>query len=91
MRVPILSFRETNSALVGTWYVSIWLGEVQRDLSREQQGTFFGAGLRLRPTRGVASPLPRHGVHQGSPLLVKGDDGLWWLGKISANTTEDGV
>ena len=32
----------------------------------------FGAWLRLRPTRGVASPLPRHRAPQGSPLLVQG-------------------
>ena len=33
---------------------------------------FFGAGLRLRPAHGVASPLPRHSAPQGSLLLVQG-------------------
>ena len=33
---------------------------------------FLGTRLRLRPTRGVASPLPRHNAPQGSPLLVQG-------------------
>ena len=33
---------------------------------------FFGAGLRLCPTREVAPLLPRHGAPQGSPLLVQG-------------------
>ena len=51
----------------------------------------LGAGLRLCPTRGVAPLLPRHGAPQGSPLWYKGEDGLRWLGKISASTTEDGV
>ena len=31
----------------------------------EQRRTFFGARLRLRPTRGVDSLLPRHGAPQG--------------------------
>ena len=32
---------------------------------------YFGARLRLRPTRGVASPLPRYGGPRGSPPLVQ--------------------
>ena len=28
---------------------------------------------------------------KGAHFWYKGDDGLWWLGKISARTTEDGV
>ena len=28
---------------------------------------------------------------KGARFLCKGDDGLWWLKKISASTTEDGV
>ena len=38
----------------------------------EQRRTSFGPGLRLRPKRGVASPLSRHGAPQGSPLLIQG-------------------
>ena len=34
--------------------------------------TFFGARLRLRRTRGVASPRRRHSDPQGSSLLVQG-------------------
>ena len=28
---------------------------------------------------------------KGARFLCKGDDGLWWLKKISASTTEDGM
>ena len=28
---------------------------------------------------------------KGAHFWYKGDDGLWWRGKISASTTEDGV
>ena len=28
---------------------------------------------------------------KGARFWYKGDDGLWWLNKISASTTEDGV
>ena len=28
---------------------------------------------------------------KGAHFWYKGDDGLWWLGKITASTTEDGV
>ena len=38
----------------------------------EQRRTFFGGRLRLRPTRGGASPLPRHGAPRGSPPLTQG-------------------
>ena len=57
----------------------------------QQRGTFPGAGLRLCSPRRLAPSLPRHSTSQASPLWYKGDDGLWWLGKISASTTEDKV
>ena len=37
---------------------------------RGTTASVLGAGLRLRPTREVASPLPRHGGPQGSLWLV---------------------
>ena len=49
-------------------------GLVRRSVSSPgtKGSVFFGAGLRLCPTRGVAPLLPRHGAPQGSPRLVQG-------------------
>ena len=49
-------------------------GLVRRTVSSPgtTRSIFFGTGLRLNPTRGVAPLLPRHGAPQGSPLLVQG-------------------
>ena len=38
----------------------------------------------LRPCRNTVLP-------KGAHFWYKGDDGSWWLGKINASTTEDGV
>ena len=72
-------------------YRRMLIGAAQRELSRNNGERFSVARLRLRPTRGVVSPLPRHRVPKGAHVQYKGDDGLRWLGKISASTTEDGV
>ena len=58
--------RQTNRL-----YRRMRIGAVQRELSRNNGEHFLAPG-RLRPTRGVASPLPRYGAPQGSPLLVQG-------------------
>ena len=46
---------------------------------------FWVAGLRLRPSRGMASPLPRHRAPQGSPLLIQGRR---WVVVASKNQRE---
>ena len=53
-------------------YRRMRIGAAQRKLSPNHGERFFGAGLRLCPTRGVTPLLPRHGASQGSPLLVQG-------------------
>ena len=52
---------------------------------------FFDAGLRLSPTRGGLRCYSDTVLPKGARFWCKGDDGLWWLKKISASTTEDGV
>ena len=76
--------RQTNRL-----YRRMRIGAAQRELSRNNRERFLAPGLR--PTRGVVAPLPRHGASQRSPRLVQDYDGLWWLGKINASTTEDRV
>ena len=63
----------------------------QRELSRDNGERFLAPGYacvpraeRLRRYRGTV-------LSKGPHFRYKGDDGLWWLGKISASATEDGV
>ena len=51
----------------------------------------FGTGLRLSPTRGGLRCYSDTVLPKGARFWCKGDDGLWWLKKISASTTEYGV
>ena len=63
----------------------------QRKLSRNRGERFLARGYAcvshtewLRRYRDTVLP-------KGAHVLYKGDDGFWWLGKISASATEDGV
>ena len=63
----------------------------QRELSRNSWERLLAPGYACFPReewlrRYHDTVLPK-GIH----FWYKGDDGLWWLGKISASTTEDGV
>ena len=67
------------------------LGAAQRKLSRNHGERFLAPGCAcvtraewLRRYRDTVLP-------KGAHSWYKGDDGLGWLGKISASTTEDGV
>ena len=78
--------RQTNCL-----YRRMRIGAAQRELSRNHDERFLAPGyacvLRaewLRRYRDTALP-------KGAHFWYKGDDGLWWRGKISASTTEDGV
>ena len=64
----------------------------QRELSRNEGERFLAPSYAcitrtdwLR--RFSKTVLPKKGVH----FWCKGEDGLWWLGKISTSTTADGV
>ena len=67
------------------------IGAARRKLSRNHGECFLAPGYACVPRaewlcryRDAVLPKVAH-------FLYKGDDGLWWLGKMSAGTTEDGV
>ena len=67
------------------------IGAAQRELSRNKGIRFLAPGYAcvtgadwLRLYHDTVLPKGAHFRH-------KGDDGLWWLGKISTSTTEDKV
>ena len=67
------------------------IGAAQRELSRNNGERFLAPGYAC-VTR--ADWLRRYHdtvLPKGAHFLYKGDDGLWWLGKISASTIEDKV
>ena len=69
----------------------MWIGAAQRELSRNKGERFLAPGYACVPR---AERLRRYHdsvLPKGAHVWYKGDDGLWWLGKISASTTEDGV
>ena len=72
-------------------YRRMRIGAVQRELSRNNCERFLAPGYACVPrTEGLRryrdTVLPKR-----IRLLSKGDDGLWWLGKINASATEDEV
>ena len=78
--------RQTNRL-----YRRMRIGAAQRELSRNNGERFLAQGDACVPR---ADWLRRyHGtvLPKGAHFWYKGDDGLWWLGKISASTTEDKV
>ena len=67
------------------------IGEAQRELSRNNWERFLAPGNACVPR---ADWLRRHHntvLPKGAHFWYTGDDGLWWLGKISASTTEANV
>ena len=78
--------RQTNRL-----YRRMRIGAAQRELSRNNGERFLAPGYAcvtraewLRRYRDTVLP-------KGANFWYKGDDGLWWLGKISARTADDGV
>ena len=72
-------------------YRRMRIGAAQRELSRNNGERFLAPGYSCVP---LAECLRRYRdtvLPKGAHFWCKGDDGLWWLGKISASTTEDGV
>ena len=67
------------------------IGAAQRELSRNNGERFLAPGDACVPRvnwlrRYYDTVLPK-----GARFCYKGDDGLWWPGKISASTTKDKV
>ena len=78
--------RQTNRL-----YRRMRIGAAQRELSRNNGERFLAPGYAcvtraewLRRYRDTVLP-------KGAHFWYKGDDGLWWLGKVSARTADDGV
>ena len=72
-------------------YRRMHIGAAQRELSRNNGERFLASGYSCVP---LAEWLRRYRdtvLPKGAHFWYKGDDGLWWLGKISASTTEVGV
>ena len=78
--------RQTNRV-----YRRMQTAAAQREVSRSNSERFLAPGYGCVPhveglSRYSATVLP-----SGAHYWYKGDDGLWWLGKISASTPTDGI
>ena len=67
------------------------IGAAQRELSRNNRESFLAPGYAYVPRADWLRRYHDTVRPKGAHFLNKGDDGLWWLGKISASTTEDQV
>ena len=85
-RLTLLQHRQTNRL-----YRRMRIGAAQRELYRNNGKRFLAPGyafvLRAEWLRRCSDTVLPKGAH----FWYKSDNGLWWLGKISASTTEDGV
>ena len=67
------------------------IGAAQRELSRNNGEPFLTPGYACVPRAEWLRRYRDTVLPKGAHFWYKGDDGLWWLGKINAGTTEDGV
>ena len=67
------------------------IGVAQRELSRNNGEHFLAPGYACVPRAEWLRRYHDTVLHKGAHFWYKCDDGLWWLGKIGASTTEDGV
>ena len=72
-------------------YRRMRIGSAQRKLSRNHGERFLSPGYACAPRAEWLRCYRYTVLPKGAHFWYKGDDGLWWLGKISASTTEDGV
>ena len=78
--------RQTNRV-----YRRMRFGAAQRELSRNNGGRLLAPGYACVPRVEWLCRYHDTVLPKGARFWYKGDDGLWWLGKISASTKEDGV
>ena len=78
--------RQTNRL-----YRRMRIGAAQRELSRNNGERFLAPGYACVPHTEWLRRYHDTVLPTGAHVWYKGDDGLWWHGKISARTTEDGV
>ena len=67
------------------------IGAAQRELSRNNGERFLAPGYACVPRADWLRRYHDTVLTKGAHFWYKGDDGLWWLGKISASTIEDKV
>ena len=78
--------RQTNRL-----YRRMRIGAAQRELSRNNGEGSLAPGCACVPRAEWLRRYRDTVLSKGAHFWCKGDDGLWWLGKISASTTEDAV
>ena len=78
--------RQTNRL-----YRQIRIGAAQRELSRNNRERFLAPGYACAPCADWLRRYHDTVLPKGAHFWYEGDDGLWWLRKISANTNEDKV
>ena len=71
-------------------YCRIQIGAAQRELSQSNGERFLAPGYGCVPRAEWRSRYSITMLPNGAHFWSKGDDGLWWLGKISARTTKNG-
>ena len=67
------------------------IGAAQRELSRHNGERFLAPGYACVARADWLRRYHDTVLPKGDHVWYKGNDGLWWLGKISASTTEDNV
>ena len=72
-------------------YRRMRIGAAQRELSRNNGDRFLPLGYACVPRADWLRRYHDTVLPKGTHFWYQGDDGLWWLGKISARTTEDKV
>ena len=78
--------RQTNRL-----YCRMWIGAAQRELSRNNGERFLAPAYARVPRADWLRRYREPVLPKEAQFWYKGNDGLWWLGKISASTTEDKV
>ena len=78
--------RQTNRL-----YRRIRIGAAQRQLPQSNGERFLAPGYGCVPRAEWLSRYSTTVLPNGAHFWCKGDDGLWWLGKISTSTTVDEV
>ena len=67
------------------------IGAAQRELSRSNGGCFLAPGYACVSRADWLRRYHDTVLPEGAHFWYKGDDRLWWLGKIRSSTTEDKV
>ena len=78
--------RQTNRL-----YRRMRIGAAQRELSRNNGERFLAPGYACVPRAEWLRRYRDTVLPKGAHFWYKGNEELWWLGKISASTTEDRV